>query len=797
MTPPRKLHFSTHAELKNVIGQDLINDDNIAIIELVKNGIDAGAEKITLTFGVGNSGVHALEGPLLIVEDNGAGMTLQDVEQKWLNIAYSEKKDMQSDGRLLAGNKGVGRFACDRLGTRLDMFTRGKSGPLLHVTVNWTAFENKKKVADTIQKVNVLQTEVTSSEMQKLVGRVLKGKGTVLVVSGLRQNWDRERLLLLKRNLQRFVNPIAAFDRGSVSIEIEAPEQLEADSLGPQHDSINGIVENQVFEKLKFKTTYIEIGLDKTGTLLTTELFHEGQRVYRLVEERKEFAPLRGITVVLHYMNSYKKAYFKRQTGIAVVDFGSIFLFINGYRVSPYGDRDNDWLQLENRKLQGTGRALGGRELLGLIDVRDEATKLRIVSNREGVVRDSAFTNLASRSGLVFAALTRLERFVIDGLGWDSVPENLRNRLKAGAIPGEPDMPEGEIYSESNDLKRRRIAMDVLRIVGASPSNTRELEIDPEILDALSQEREDDVKNILQRFDSFDQTVVGHDVRLALGRVQREFERQKEELSKARQDVSRKGSQVERLKTVARGIASKNIQLERQVKTQETELMFSRISSGTDQDQLMLLHHQSGIYAESAKNFLERGLSQLRKGGMAQATELFEKALGSINKVVTVTNFATKANFRLKTGTLTTDIAQFIQEYLLNVAKDGSAQGLKLSVVRTDAKAFVMRFKPIELAIVFDNLASNSIRASAKKLNVEISHPSENELRIEVTDDGRAGLSPDIQPPEKIFERGVTTTNGSGLGLYHVRETIKQLGGSIQLKEKGGAGFGLVIRLFK
>lgn len=797
MASPKKLHFSTHAELKNVIGQDLINDDNIAIIELVKNGIDAGAEKITLTFEEGADGSHIVAGPLLVIEDNGAGMTLSDIEQKWLNIAYSEKKDTQGEGRLLAGNKGVGRFACDRLGTRLDMFTHGNGGPLLHVTVDWTAFENKRKIADTIQKVNILQAEVTGSEMQRLVGRSLTGRGTVLVVSGLRRNWDRDRLLQLKRNLQRFVNPIAAFDRGSVSIEIAAPEQMDLDAVRQPHDCVNGIVENQVFEKLKFKTTYIELGLDKTGTLLTTELFHEGQRVYRLVEKRDEFLPLRDVTIVLHYMNSYKKAYFKRQTGVPVVDFGSIFLFINGYRVSPYGDRDNDWLQLENRKGQGMGRALSGRELLGLVNVRDRETKLRIVSNREGIVRDSTFTNLTSRTGLIFAALTRLERFVIEGLGWDSVPEHIRTSLKSGALPGEADMPEGEIYNESTDLKRRRIAMDVLRIVGASAATTKQLEIDPEILNALSREREDDVKGILQRFEAFDHAVIGQDVRLALGRIHREFERQKEELSVARRDVSRKDSQVERLKTVARGIASKNLQLERQVKTQETELMFSRISSGTDREQLMLLHHQSGIYSQTAKNFLEKALSQLRKGEVDKATELIEKALNSVNKVVTVTNFATKANFRLKTGTLTTDIAQFIQEYLSNVAKDASAQNLKLSVRRTSAAPFVMRFKPIELAIVFDNLASNSTRAGARKLDVDISQPSENELRIEVTDDGPVGISPEVQPPERIFERGVTTTNGSGLGLYHVRETIKQLGGSIQLQDDGGAGFGLLIRLFK
>lgn len=211
----------------------------------------------------------------------------------------------------------------------------------------------------------------------------------------------------------------------------------------------------------------------------------------------------------------------------------------------------------------------------------------------------------------------------------------------------------------------------------------------------------------------------------------------------------------------------------------------------------MLLHHQSGIYSQTAKNFLEKALSQLRQGEAGKATEFVEKALNSVNKVVTVTNFATKANFRLKTGTLTADIAQFIQEYLSNVAKDASAQNLKLSIRRMSTTPFVMRFKPIELAIVFDNLASNSTRAGARKLDIVITQPSENELRVEVTDDGPVGLSPEVQPPERIFERGVTTTNGSGLGLYHVRETIKQLGGSIQLKDEGGAGFGLVIRLFK
>lgn len=68
---------------------------------------------------------------------------------------------------------------------------------------------------------------------------------------------------------------------------------------------------------------------------------------------------LRDIEINIYYLNPYSKAYFTRQTGIRSVDFGSIFLFINGFRIPPYGDQGNDWLGMELRKGQGFNRFLG------------------------------------------------------------------------------------------------------------------------------------------------------------------------------------------------------------------------------------------------------------------------------------------------------------------------------------------------------------------------------------------------------------------------------------------------------
>ncbi len=50
--------------------------------------------------------------------------------------------------------------------------------------------------------------------------------------------------------------------------------------------------------------------------------------------------------------------------GMRSVEFGSVYLFINGFRIPPYGEIDNDSFGLEMRKGQGQRRYLGGREII-------------------------------------------------------------------------------------------------------------------------------------------------------------------------------------------------------------------------------------------------------------------------------------------------------------------------------------------------------------------------------------------------------------------------------------------------
>ena len=62
-----------------------------------------------------------------------------------------------------------------------------------------------------------------------------------------------------------------------------------------------------------------------------------------------------------------------------------------------------------------------------------------------------------------------------------------------------------------------------------------------------------------------------------------------------------------------------------------------------------------------------------------------------------------------------------------------------------------------------------------------------------MSDNGR-GLTPGTNR-SRIFEMGYTTTQGSGLGLYHVRQALGEMGGSIELDDQVEKGLGLVIKI--
>jgi signal transduction histidine kinase len=201
---------------------------------------------------------------------------------------------------------------------------------------------------------------------------------------------------------------------------------------------------------------------------------------------------------------------------------------------------------------------------------------------------------------------------------------------------------------------------------------------------------------------------------------------------------------------------------------------------------ILSLHHQVTIYAVDINQQIDNLLARTAKTAMLTRDSLL-KALEQIaflnRKVLAVTRFASKATFKLDSEQITSDLPVFIAEYVGNIIRRTGGGRLKVNV-ENNHPGLSMRFNPIDVSIIIDNLVSNARRAGASQITFILSKDDKGYLSMHVVDNGN-GLANGADPV-RVFEMGYSTTDGSGLGLYHVRQVLGEMGGSITLEANQG-----------
>jgi signal transduction histidine kinase len=775
----KTLHFKTNTLLKNLIGKDLINDDNIGIIELVKNSYDAGSDHVRLKF-ESSSPNHASR---IIISDNGIGMNEEDIIDKWLNVAYSEKKFSSLEpGAFLAGNKGVGRFSCDRLGAMLDMVTKTKKGDFLHLQINWEDFEIEGDKNLTLQEIDVALDVIDEPKVQELTGIIPKHQGTILIISKLRSEWKRDELISLKRDLEKFINPNQLFTDKKFEIEIDAEEFKEKDSSLEYHKQVNGVIKNLIFNKLKFKTTYIESKIDESGEIINTELFHDGESVFRLEEKNTSFTNLKNIQITLYFLNAYKKAYFTKQTGIRNIDFGSVFMFLNGFRIAPYGERGNDWLGLDSRKTQGQRRVFGNRDIIGRIEVIDRENIFQPVSSREGLKNTAELITLKEK--YLISVLRRLERFVINGLDWDSIPDQDRYEIQ-----NSEDLDwntTSEKYTESWEKKSKRISLAIMTLVGISKDRIIKFWFNTELMKGLEDQRSSEVDKIIKGIENFG-GVVDADIKQNLKKFQKilsdkenELKESKRKLSELEVKASESEQELSELKVKADESEQKINVLKKKTETYKAQTLFLESASTLDEKTLLGYHHQICLDTSVIENYLARTMKCLVvKKDIGEALKHIEKIAKANKKITATAQYATRAKFKSGSVRELTDIPAYFDQYLNNVSKEFGASDIKLVINNQIKESFEIKLQRIELSILIDNLVSNSSKAGANNIEINIQKVDDNAIEISFIDDGD-GISDSIDI-DQVFELGITSTRGSGIGLYHSKQFMQTIGSEIEL----------------
>jgi len=817
-------YFKTNILLKNIIGKDLITDDNLAVLELVKNSFDAGSPKVSIIYKniVSNDDNVKLVSPTkqtsqLIIRDEGTGMDEEDLINKWLNIAYSEKKGLRENhGRKQAGNKGVGRFSCDRLGHFLTIYSRKNGSNYYKLFIDWRSFEKEGLQDFLIQDIKLKIDEMSSEDFIKQTNYDPFDSGTILEIAYLREFWTKEKILSLKRELEKFINPNQIFSSSHFDVYLYAHDYLQDDNIDTDDiKKINGKVENKIFDKLNFKSSSITSCIDERGEYVTTTLQDRGKDIF-ILKEKNSFTQLCNVKITVYYLNPYAKRYFTNQTGIRSVDFGSIFLFIDGFRVPPYGDDGDDWLGLEIRKGQGYNRYLGTREIVGRIEVNNNHDKFIIISNRSGVVNNAAFDQLTrstSPYGFFYKTFRRLERFVVEGIRWDKIG-NIQSNT------GE----KGEKY-KIDDLTRSKNILSVIKnLIDANDTHIISLNINEEfvgqIIDSQIERAKEELnimlQEIAQKASTMDPSVL-EQYQIDLGENTEELSHLMDILSKIT-STSNKVNDIDSVQALihekqtefsdlkknleaeinARKIAEEEkLRIEKELELEKEKNTYLRSSARNLSDDAKGLIHNIKIVSKKISSSVENLYDKIHNESITQKDIL--KALGVIRfqseKILKISKIITRANFRTDKTDQIVDVVGYIEQYI-SIYKDiYEDTDLHFSINRNNS-SLMRKVSVLEIALVLDDLISNSEKAGAKSFQLDINNINDNSLRVIVTDDGKGVDDKFLDNPEKIFELGVTTTNGSGIGLNSVRTALKSMKASISFLGNGkylsGAAFEII-----
>lgn len=781
-TTKEALKFRISSQLKSLIGQDLITDDFVAIFELVKNSFDANASQVNLYFGDDD----------LYIVDNGKGMGGDDIVDKWLFVAYSAKRDGTEDieGEIkdyrqeinptqrYAGSKGVGRFSCDRLGASLDLQSRknGANSAVHRLEVDWERFEHSLK--EEFTDVPVFHSTINNFSCPEWVSPPSE-TGTILHITSLRTKWQRKKILDLKSALAKLINPFGD-EAKEFSIQIHCPSEGPNDLIEIQKSKgeadevftkiVNGPVQNFIFRTLQEKTTWLSCHVDSSTNKIITTLTDRGKLIFR-ISEPLEYPELRDANLECHlyYLNRSAKSTFSRRMGVAAVKFGSVFLFKNGFRVYPIGEAGDDAFGIDRRKQQGHSRYLGTRDIIGRIDVYGGEEKFKESSSRDkGLIETDAYLQL--KNFFWDVCFLRLENYVV-GVSW---------KLKF-------DMDLEDSSFLSGDEAKAKV-IDVIAKLASSPSVTVESYAE-DILDIISDKIDGFGKTIknLQYFAEKvgDSTLVERAQAAAVAY---------EQMQKAEAEAIAFAEREQ----AARKLAEERVHQASVALQQEKDRnLFLTSLQNRDKGILETLHHQVIIYASNALQHIEAGLMRLRSGDNVPLDEIigkFERLRLLNQQVISASRFATTANFKLESNFVTEDLPVFVEEYIHKVCP--------LYESRIDVKAinesgkFIVKFKPIEICIILDNLTDNARKAGATYISFAMNKSHANSLDIIVRDNG-FGIPSEIAEKESIFLKGVTTTQGSGLGLHQVRELIEGMGGTISLVNSNDTGTEFLIRIYK
>lgn len=410
-----KVNFSISPRILSHLGEDLIKNESIALFELIKNSYDACAEHCIVEFNFQNGKLISIT-----IEDDGFGMNSEVIEKVWLVVGTdSKKKNLTPNqcSRIPLGEKGIGRLSIHKLGNKIQLISKTKLNKEIELSIDWNKLHSAKDILD-------FNIDLIENEKPKTF---LSSTGTKIIIQDLKTNWDRRQLREVYRNITSLNSP---FSDGNDTFQVLVNsntnvfeglpdfEDIKNNALYFGHCKMRG---REIVEfKYEFKPWSSLERVDSGRKIELKDLLDEDKIIKKWNSETREFIEIDlnesevgtiefDIVIfdtdaqIFSYVNTEKttlKTYLRENGGVRV--------YRDGVRVYNYGERDNDWLGIDLKRVHRVGGNVSNNIIIGSVKIkRQSSTGLIEKTNREGFIENDHYFDFVEAVNYALSLIVR------------------------------------------------------------------------------------------------------------------------------------------------------------------------------------------------------------------------------------------------------------------------------------------------------------------------------------------------------------------------------------------------------
>lgn len=429
---PNKRIFKPRARMLLQLGDQLIKNENIAIVELVKNSYDADATICNLDLKY----IDDVKKAKIIIKDDGIGMVPKVVTDVWLEPG-ADFKELISAGQLdlfeygyekskrrPIGEKGIGRFGVHKLGNHIKLVTKNKySSKEVLIEIDWDEFSKSKYLEDAEFIVQERNPEL-----------FLNGDtGTHITISKIRKSWTLSKYRELYKTINSLNSPFSKKADNDFEVDLNLKLENKENQLRWNEKMLTVddlkelsmwtfkcVISRDRITELSYEfipyTGMDQLEVKKLGIkdfdesfLLLENLIKEKSKKSkdREKQKKKEKEDLERILLSNYSIGDIELEMYVFYLGSKVLkhgvnDIGQLknFLKENGgirvyrenMRVYNYGEAEDDWLRLDQKRVSHVGANIGNKIILGAVSIKKDGSKdLVEKTNREGFVENDAY----------------------------------------------------------------------------------------------------------------------------------------------------------------------------------------------------------------------------------------------------------------------------------------------------------------------------------------------------------------------------------------------------------------------